>query len=248
MAVDLGYDESGNDKIVIVSMQLATVQKAKKLKTSWREHLKKANLEFFHSIDFGKIDGGIFRTMNREERGILLAKLSQIIRTRAEIGLSVWVDIEQYNKKTTQPIRSRFGAAYTHAINVLMLTARLYCFGHGLGIDVNVLIEGGHRNSEQAFQILESLRQLNGHPQALLNILTVSKGDKKNHPLLQAADMLAYSEWQKMTNGRLAIYNALHVDGSRYRPAIVSGNGTLVECAVQADAEWKSWGKRQPKD
>jgi hypothetical protein len=43
-----------------------------------------------------------------------------------------------------------------------------------------------------------------------LRILTAGLGEKKDHPILQAADMVAYSEWQGLTNGDPAIWNAIN--------------------------------------
>lgn len=248
MAVDLGYDESGDDKTILVSMQVAVVQKAKKLKTKWRSELRDSkNLPYFHSIDFGNYTGGIFKELNRSERTTLLNNLSRLIRMRCEIGLSVWVDIEKYNRQTEQPFRSKWGAAYTHAVHTLVLAAYLYCKHFALGFDVNIILEGGHRNSDQAYQILDDVRKINGQPGALLNILTVSTGDKKNHPILQAADMLAYSEWQQLKNGKREIYDSLHVRDSKYRPEVIPHDDVLVQNAVEADANWKLWGERKPK-
>lgn len=247
MAVDLGYDESGDEKIILVSMQLATVQKARKLKNAWNHELKEADLNFFHSIDFHKIHGGIFRHLNKEQREALLEKLSRLIRQRCEIGLSVWVDIEKYNDRTNQDFRSRWGTAYSHAIHMLVLIAYLYCKHRALGFDVNILIEGGHRNSDQALQILRDAQKTNGQPKALLNILNVGTGDKKAHPILQAADMLAYSEWQNLNMGKLEIYNALHVEGSRYQPEIISHKDVLIDNITETVAKWKRWGQRGSK-
>jgi hypothetical protein len=248
MAVDLGFDESGSDKIILVSMQVATVQKAKKVHTAWKAELQEAHLDFFHSIDFAKIEGGIFRHLNKKQREALLAKLSQLIRGRYEIGLSVWIDIERYNDRTNQGFRSRWGTAYTHAIHMLVLLAYLYSKHRGLGFDVNILIEGGHRNSDQAFQILRDLQKINGTAKALLNILTVAPGSKNDHPILQAADMLAYSEWQKLSDGKMEIYDALHIDGSRYEPEVIGHNDTLIDNVLDGTVEWKMWGKRKPKE
>jgi hypothetical protein len=245
MAVDLGYDESGDETIIIVSMQLCTVQKSRKFKKVWKAELKKAQIPFFHTIDFAKIDSGIFKHLNHKKRQALLQTLSQLIRVRFNIGISVIVDIEKYNSKTNQPFRSKWGTAYSHAVHMLVLASHVYCEQFGLGSDVNILIEAGHRNSAQVLKILRDVQTLNGRPEALLNIVTVGTGNKKDNPILQAADMLAYSEWRNLKNGKMEIYGALHREGSKYQARVIWSEDGVVESIVDADAQWKLWGKRR---
>lgn len=240
MAVHLEFDESGSADVILVSMQIATLERAKKLKRAWNSELKKAKVKYFHAVDFKKAVGeGVFGHLERMERTVLLGKLSGFIRSKAEIGLSSWVNIKQYDQQTTSDYRAEFGTAYTHAINTLMLGAHLYCEAFHLGHDVHILIEDGHKNSDQAAGILKDMQKANGHPDALFNIMTVGTGCKKDSPLLQSADMLAYGEWQKLSNGRQEIYNALHVEGSKYKPEILNVN-EFAETFVSGAAESKA--------
>jgi len=60
-----------------------------------------------------------------------------------------------------------------------------------------VLIASGHKNSRQAFLHIEDTARNGKPPERVLNIKTCSMGEMKDWPVLQAADMLAYGEYQK---------------------------------------------------
>jgi hypothetical protein len=66
--------------------------------------------------------------------------------------------------------------------------------------------------------------------------------------MLQAADMLAYSDWQLIRHGDAEIYNALHVKGSRYRPEVLNVNEELIKSITNGAANWlakrKEFGRR----
>jgi len=116
--------------------------------------------------------------------------------------------------------------------------------------EVNILIEGGHKNSNQAAQILGELQRV---PVEILplpvKILTAGLGCKDDHPILQAADMLAYSEWQSMSDGDPAIWNALHKPGMRYRsiPILCDERHIRAFCTRDEGAEKVNWYLKQMK-
>jgi hypothetical protein len=87
LANDIGCDESGSGDILLVTLQLGTVQKATKLKTHWKAELQTAGTLFFHSKDFNHFSGGIFKTLTQEQRTRPLAALSGCIRKNLSVGL-----------------------------------------------------------------------------------------------------------------------------------------------------------------
>ncbi len=230
MAVDLGYDEGGCGDTLLVSVQAGIVQKAKKLKTSWKADLNKAKIPFFHSVDYSNFDGGQFRGMSRQSRQELLSSLTGHIRKRLLFGMTAKVTLSYYNAEATPHIRSVWGTAYSFAIQMLMLITHEIMEKQNLGIDINVLIEDGHANSEQMLQILGRIKKAyKTRPSEIpFNILNHGLGSKKDHPILQAADMLAYSDWQRLQQKNREIYDALHVKGSRYRAGYVDLDKQLV--------------------
>ena len=251
MAVDLGYDEGGAGDILLVSMQLGMTDKSKRMKKLWKKELSKVGIPYFHSVDFKNFSGGIFRDLDQPKRAKLLECLGELIRLRLEVGISTHVNERLYKTNTRPDFRSKWASPYTFAIWALVLGAHAYLKEFDLGFDVNVLIEDGHRNSRQALDMFETLKNA---PESddfrPLKILTVGLGSKKDHPILQAADMLAYSEWQKIAKGNMDIYDSLHVDGSRYETRVVDCDeiglvGNLKDSVARYEERRRSWGERK---
>ncbi len=235
MAVSLGYDEGGSGDTLLVSVQAGVFQKAKKLKTWWKSDLQKAHIPFFHSVDYGNFDDGIFRELSREKRQKLLASLASHIRKRMLFGMTAKVTLSHYNSQATSHIRSEWGTAYSFAIQMLMLITHELMEKWKLGNEINILIEDGHPNSEQMLQILGRIKRAHEvRPFEIpFHILSHGLGSKKDHPILQAADMLAYSDWQRLQQKDREIYDALHVKGGQYRAGYVDLDKQLVGEALE---------------
>lgn len=205
MAVDLGYDEGGANDTLLVSVQIATTEQAKKLKRHWKAAL--GNVEYFHSKDLWNFTSGVFSLagLERKQREELLKRLRKIIHRHLALGVTAKISKKLYDSLTTNEFRSRWGTAYSFAINMLMLCAYLefttdrdeskYPWPP---VDANVLIEDGHRHSRQALEIVQAGKEL-PKEHRFVNVLTAGLGSKQAHPILQAADMLAYAEWQEIS-------------------------------------------------
>lgn len=240
MAVDLGYDEGGCGDTLLVSLQMGVTQKAKKFKKSWKADLLESGIPFFHSVDYDNFDDGIFRGMSHDTRKLLLASLTGHLRKRMLFGMTAKVTVSLYNSKTDSNLRSQWGTAYSFAIQMLMLVAHQLMEKQNLGMEVNVLVEEGHRHSQQMLQILQRIKRAHetGSSDPALHILSAGLGSKKDHPILQAADMLAYSDWQKLQHWQglsrsREIYDALHVKGSRYQAGYVDLDDRLLPDALE---------------
>jgi hypothetical protein len=110
-----------------------------------------------------------------------------------------------------------------------------------------VLIEGGHKNASQA---IETLRSQIGDDKAFLRIKSCGIGGKVDNPILQAADMLAYSEWKGLTKSGREIFDALHNGGGPYRAYFFDIAGTIdpiKDGVSQFEAARKRYGLRKPK-
>lgn len=247
MAIDIGYDESGNGDILVVSAQLAFIEQAKKLKRQWKALL--GNLEYWHSVDFDNYTQGVFSDagLTRDNRGELLKDLAKRIHRHAIGGVSALVSISEYDRIIPKEsvFRARTGTAYGFLISECLNYAHALLSHLGIGSDLNILIEDGHRNSQQAFQILGELKRV--PPERLpipVRILTVGLGSKVDHPILQAADMLAYCQWQHtLINGDRDIWNALHKPGMRDHSIRVVCDEQDIRrfCTHRDDAERVNW-------
>lgn len=244
MAVDLGFDESGEGDVLLVSMQIGSAKKNKRMKKLWQKELGKARVPYFHSRDFNNYAGGVFRDLSRQKRQQLLDSLAQLTRLRLETGVTATVSKKLFTGMTDREFRSKYATEYSFAVQMLLLCGPLFLEPLGLGLDVNIIIEEGHRNSAQALQILRDFQTSQISSQRTdterLKIANVGVGSKGDYPILQASDMLAYSEFQKSIRGDMQIYEALHVDGSRYKPEVLECDQCFVHIGVESTREYEA--------
>lgn len=249
MAVDLGFDESGDGDILLVSMQLGIIEQAKRLKRKWKSKLSHAGVSYFHSSEYDNFSHGVFKGLSRKERAELLASLSKLIHRHLGIGVTIRVSKSFYDANTTQQFRSQWGTAYGFAVNMLIAVSHLYMQKFGLEYAINVLIEKGHRNAAQAVEMVLNVKP---HESLPLKVLSAGLGSKQEHPILQAADMLAYSEWQDIRNGDRAIWNALHTQSGTYLTEFVDGGKELIEIATRGVEQWlnqrKEFGEKRRRE
>jgi hypothetical protein len=244
MAVDLGYDESGADDTLLVSAQMAVTEQAKKLKRQWKSAL--GNVEYFHSKDLWNFTSGVFTAagLDRKQREQLLKALGKIIHRHLSLGITAKISKKLYDALTeTSEFRSRWGTHYTFAVNMIMLASHLeFPLPRG-PTDVNVLIEDGHRHSAQALQVVQDVKNV---PVNLryVTVLTAALGSKKHHPILQAADMLAYAEWQEITRRDSSLNPIMYRETSRYRTALIDCNEDVIKTFIRGPQEWMERRKR----
>jgi hypothetical protein len=250
MAFDLAYDEGGEGNDLLVSMYVSRIDRAKKLKKSWRRKLR--GIDYFHSKEFKNISHGVFKGMSLNNRRVMLGELSTLIHRHISLGVTSRINVEFYNSITTQNFRSRWGTAYTFSINLLALSAWIYFGQRSIATDVNILIEDGHRHSAQALEVMQDAKKLKGEPGQYLDILSAALGSKKDHPILQAADMLAYSEWKNIANGDREIWDALHsVQNANYQSHLIVLDEPMIKSIAESADNWiqmrKDYGKRTHK-
>lgn len=109
-----------------------------------------------------------------------------------------------------------------------LLLARTILHDWDLGEErANILIEDGHRNSAQLVQQLMLLTKRN----EFLLVNEVGAASKRDNPILQAADMLAYGDWASMTGLQSDIYDALHGYRGTYQAFPFECTQELIETA-----------------
>jgi hypothetical protein len=254
MAIDIGIDDGGSGDRLLMGLQFGEVSKARKLARDWKRELRRREIPFFHSKDFHNYSGGVFDGLSRRDRHELLTYLSSLIHKRFRFGFTVETSVSRYNALLTNDERSVHGTAYSYAIWVLLMLAQSCMEYLHMGLDANILVEDGHRNSQQIYQQLLAfkLRRAEALEKGglTLNLLTVGLGSKADNPILQAADMLSYSEWQKIIGGNLDIYNALHIRKSKYDTRLIDLSQEFVPIGVKHvkahEAKRKQHGQRRP--
>jgi hypothetical protein len=240
MALQLGYDEGGSGDELLVSVQLGITEQAKRFERHWKKRL--GRVEYFHSKDLWNFTKGPFTKagLSRPERSQLLEDLSDYIHELLCVGITARISQKLYNENTTQDFRSQVGAAYGFTVSSLLLCAYLWMQKINMRSEVNIIIEDGHKNAGGAVLLLNRwkeapyLENLEG-----LKILSVGLGSKIDHPILQAADMLAYCKHQHLINGDRAIYDALHRKGSPYHPEAVTLEMDMIREAQVLPAQIK---------
>src|SRR5207249_10700232 len=131
------------------SCQIAITEQAKKLKRQWKSRL--GQLKYFHSVDVDNYSQGVFSEagLSRHQRHELLKDLAKLIHRHVIAGITACVSISEYNRLTTPEFRSRAGTAYGFLIDMCMLRTHGLLKELRLPTKLNILVERGHRNSEQ---------------------------------------------------------------------------------------------------
>ncbi len=245
MAVDIGIDEGGDGDDLWIACQLGIVEQAKKLKRQWRDRLREDGLSFFHSVEYQSESTGVFAEcgMKTKARRGMLRDLSSIIRNRMCGGISLRVSERFYNSHTTERYRAQHGTAFTYLVQMMTCAAYMKMNELGLGNHINVLLAQGHRHCNQAKRQLELMQADNAKPESMLYFDTVGVGFMRDHPILQAADMLVYSEWHNICAQPEEIWGALHVDP--YQAWYIDCN--LPEMIELLDKGAEAWRKAKFK-
>jgi hypothetical protein len=197
VVLDSYFDEGGSGKrcVLVVSALVSTSSAMNKLGRDWKAILKDFGVPYWHTVDFRHLKPELFRHLSQSKRKKLLTALVREINRRSLMGVTAIINTEEYVKLTTPRFRSQWGAAYTFAVQMCLVEISLHlpkiqrnkeCF--------NVLLEEGHQNAAQTLEHLRRMKEI-AAPR-ILNICDYGLGGKKQNPVLQAADMLAYSSYE----------------------------------------------------
>lgn len=236
MAVDLGFDEGGSGDTLLVSVQIAITEQAKKFKRHWKARL--GDLPFFHSKDFKNYTSGVFTKagLQKPARINLLKELAKLVHRHLLLGIVARVSIEEYESQTTQDFRSVHGTAYGFLIDMCLLLAYHLVTERGLKAEFNILVADGHRNSQQVGKILATLKEQLPKRELPIDIkfLTTGLGSMRDHPILQASDMIAHSEWQSISDGDPTMWEALQ-KSTQYKRWIVNCDREIIKAFVEGE-------------
>ena len=211
LMLDFGYDEGGEGSKLLVSVQLGTTRRLRRFSRRWKTLLRDSDVKFWHSIDYDNFSKGVFADLDGKARQKLLGRLARLIHDHMDVGITAVLDTALFERETDPRFRNEWGTAFCFAVENVAIYAYEWLLDAGRQMEpVNVLIEGGHKNAGQA---LEHLRKLIGNDKAFLRMKTCGLGGKADNPILQAADMLAYSEWKYLTQSGREIFDALHIRG-----------------------------------
>jgi len=209
--IDCGIDESGfaNSKgeTVVVSAYFAATPHMAKFNKDWQADLDKLEIPFFHAKELWKPKSKLFRGISMSKRNALLSRLVGHIDKRIDIGLSAHIDVNQYRLETSDRFRSQYGSPYTFAIRQILMHLCVLLRNNKRNHEpINIVIEAGHRNEQQALDLLAEFDANRDRP---LNIAYRGSAPKLHNPPLQAADLLAFATVENLQFGTSRIKNKL---------------------------------------
>ncbi len=208
VVIDCGIDESrrSGEQLLVVSALIGQTSLMGKLAKAWKSDLATERVDFFHAKEHWNLRAKPYRGLSNSKRRALLSRLTGHIHKYAEMGLSVVIDVEEYERITSPRFRSNWGAPYAFAVQMLMILIHLDLEDRKRAHEgVNILVEDG----PHVYQALEIIDKAKGNENAFIRVVTSGHGPKKDNPILQAADLLAYGSCQYLSTGESRIYSGL---------------------------------------
>jgi Protein of unknown function (DUF3800) len=208
VVIDCGIDESGRPEknLLVVSAVIGQTSMMKKLATAWKKDLADNRVDFFHAKDHWNLRAKAYHRLSMNKRSALLSRLIGYIHKHAEMGCSVAIDVKEYKRITSERFRSNWGAPYAFAVQMLMILISIDLQKRNrLHESVNILIEEG----PHVRQACEIIGKAKGNKNAFIRVATYGCGGKKDNPILQAADLLAYGCCEYLSTGKSRMYTNL---------------------------------------
>lgn len=212
VVIDIGIEESKFNNLLVVSAIVGQTSKMKKLSRGWGDDLSANGVDCFDAKEHWNKRSKAYHQLSTTKRKSLLRKLVSHIHQRASFGMSVCIDVPEYESVTSERFRSQWGSAYSFAIQILIILIHIELGNrNNLHGAVNVLIEDGHANSQQIMETVKKANKksdedVNGY---WLKLGSYGLGGKACNPILQAADLLAYCTCQTHSGRYSAIHRSL---------------------------------------
>ena len=162
--IDCGIDESGSTKhLLVVSALIGQTSLMKKMSRAWTVDLKRHNVDFFHSKEHWNRKAKPYHGISMIKRRTLLTCLVGHIHRYAEAGFFVCIDTKEFDQIVTNRFKTQWGSSYSFAIQLLFIIIHLNLRQRGhLHETVNILIEDGHKNANQAMEIIANGKKNKG--------------------------------------------------------------------------------------
>jgi hypothetical protein len=161
----------------------------------WRKMLRRNGIAYFHSKEW-KHKQGPFKGWKDDKRAALIERASDIQRDATLFGLTVKIQQEDYfqNYKSGDcpkkvPLDSMYGLCFRHV--VVFVVDTLARSLNRSDIEVNFVLEAGHKNAGDAVRIFDQMKNdKSGRPVALG---TLALEGKKKFYGLQGADLVSHT-------------------------------------------------------
>lgn len=193
------FDDSGthsDSKIVTVAGIIATRPQMRKFNRKWGEALKSEGLEFFHMVDFAHSTEQFKKWKgNEEKRTLFLMRLHEIIRENSEVFLYSNLKTEDF-----ELVRQEFPdaniSAYQLCCEQCMTNIRDWITRFREEKQMAVMFEDSHHSLKSEGMELNFIAAESERLRKIYKITSIATGGKKEHKLLQAADLFAYEMYK----------------------------------------------------
>lgn len=218
MIVTVYIDESGTHEsgVTVLGGWVGRLGQWATFDPLWRKLLKSEQLTHFHSKEF-RHGQGEFKGWSAERKNRFVDKAQRVSLKNLEFGFVIALPdatYEQHYVAGDRPRRvqldSPYGLCFRYMLS--MIPGLAYEAFPGRKLDINFVLENGHKNAGDVLRIYEKVKKTptrNPYELAILEMLgTIEFDDKRKFPGLQVADVNAYSGFRnEMSDTKLAITN-----------------------------------------
>tara|TARA_R110000751_G_scaffold72991_2_gene147724 strand:- start:667 stop:1575 length:909 start_codon:yes stop_codon:yes gene_type:complete len=215
------FDESYSDespRLMAIAGYVLEKDAALSMDELWRRKLADEELSMFHMTDcangFGEFDG-----MSFDRRDQIARHFIGLVRGYVSAGFAFISNQSQFDESSID----KHGSPYAHGVKFCIGSLNAWVSCHGSASKVSLVLESGHADQGLADRMAFSPQNRN----SVDRVVTRSFADKREAPLLQAADILA---WQSMKNLRD------HINKSRpFRKdylALTDKKHNIIYCAL----------------
>lgn len=205
VVIDIGIDESGaKGNLLVLSAIAGQTARMKKLSKAWAASLDQVGVDYFHAKEHWNRRSKPYHRISMTRRRWLVQQCVQHIHKYALAGFSVAINTKEFDQITDQRFKTEWGSSYSFAIQLMFIMIHFHLRKRGaLHEPVNILIEDGHKNSNQIIEIIQKGKNKKG---GFINIGSYGLAGKIGNPILQAADLLAYGSCQALATGGLVTH------------------------------------------
>ena len=218
----------------MLSAIVGNTAKMRQLDKEWKRDLVASNVDYFHAQEHGNLRAKPYNGISRTEREKLLNRLIAHIQSRFLFGASSVVDESEYRAKTSQRFQSQQGSPYAFAFQKLMVTISLELIKRGrIDQPINILIEDGHKNAGQVIELINAKKKRGGG----MTVASHGLAGKKDNPILQSADLLAFAVCEYFTKGQSDFLSRLAPAKLSKRFPMVPWSASTID-AIKSDIVW----------
>ncbi len=194
----------GGSRLVNVAGAIASVPQWTNFTKKWKRQIALHNLSFFHMTDF--VTGrGPYRGWDEHKKKQVLLALIQIIKDHVRYLVGNAVSPEDFDAAYAKHPTPCIKNAYHFCAVMTLPTVGYWKLASTKRPPVDLIFESGNKLFDQYFRLIQKDFS-NDMARESYGIKSLSLGDKKEMPPLQAADIIAYGGYKCHTQTRLEPY------------------------------------------